>query len=81
MNIISDFYFKWFYRIFMNYNINYCLQKSAIGNNTVGYNILISHDIPVDDYWYWAGAGILILYAVFFHSMVTLSLAYLNRKF
>ncbi|CAI8585681.1 unnamed protein product [Vicia faba] len=54
------------------------MKKSAIGNNTVGYNILISHNIPVDDYWYWASAGILILYAVFFQSMVTLSLAYLN---
>ncbi|WJX58199.1 ABC transporter G member 31 [Trifolium repens] len=54
------------------------MKKSAIGNNTVGYNILNSHNIPIDDYWYWAGAGILILYAVFFNTMVTLALAYLN---
>ncbi|AES98592.2 ABC transporter G family member 31 isoform X1 [Medicago truncatula] len=54
------------------------MKKSAIGNNTVGYNILVSNNLPVDDYWYWAGAGILILYAIFFNSMVTLALAYLN---
>ncbi|GAU43517.1 hypothetical protein TSUD_245450 [Trifolium subterraneum] len=54
------------------------MKKSAIGNSTIGYNILNSHNIPTDDYWYWAGAGILMLYAVFFNTMVTLALAYLN---
>lgn len=64
----------------MDYNAN-CLQKSAIGDNTVGYNILHSHSLPSDGYWYWAGVGILIIYALFFNNMVTLALAYLNRKF
>lgn len=26
------------------------MKKSAIGNNTVGYNILVSNNLPVDDY-------------------------------
>lgn len=71
---------NWLYRIFMNYNVH-CVQKSAIGYSTVGYNVLQSHSLPSDDYWYWAGVGILIVYAIFFNNMVTLALAYLNRKF
>ncbi|XP_007016113.2 PREDICTED: ABC transporter G family member 31 [Theobroma cacao] len=51
---------------------------SAIGNNTVGYNILYSHGLPSDGYWYWLGVGVLLLYAVLFNIIVTLALAYLN---
>lgn len=57
------------------------LQRSAIGNDTVGYNILNSHSLPTGDYWYWLGVGALLLYAFVFNNMVTLALAYLNRKF
>ncbi|GLT73346.1 hypothetical protein SLA2020_452130 [Shorea laevis] len=51
---------------------------SAIGNDTVGYNILNSHSLPTGDYWYWLGVGVLLLYAFVFNNMVTLALAYLN---
>ncbi|XVE79409.1 hypothetical protein DITRI_Ditri14bG0056300 [Diplodiscus trichospermus] len=51
---------------------------SAIGNNTVGYNILKSYGLPSAGYWYWLGVGVLLLYAVLFNIIVTLALAYLN---
>ncbi|XP_061347196.1 ABC transporter G family member 31-like isoform X2 [Gastrolobium bilobum] len=54
------------------------MKKSAIGDNTVGNNILHSQSLPTEDYWYWAGLGILIVYALFFNNMVTVALAYLN---
>jgi hypothetical protein len=57
------------------------VQRSAIGNNTVGYNVLKSHSLPTSDYWYWVGVGVLLLYAFLFNNIVTLALAYLNRKF
>ncbi|KAK0605737.1 hypothetical protein LWI29_030203 [Acer saccharum] len=53
-------------------------EKSAIGNNTVGYNILEGHGLPHNDNWYWIGVGALLLYALLFNSLVTLALAYLN---
>ena len=55
------------------------LQMSALGNSTIGYNVLHSHDLPSGDYWYWLGVGVLLLYAVGFNILVTLALAYLNR--
>ncbi|KAK0603587.1 hypothetical protein LWI29_006502 [Acer saccharum] len=53
-------------------------EKSAIGDNTVGYNILEGHGLPHNDNWYWIGVGALLLYALLFNSLVTLALAYLN---
>ncbi|CAI0540635.1 unnamed protein product [Linum tenue] len=43
------------------------MKKSAIGNETVGYNILHSHSLPVERYWYWLGVGVLLLYAILFN--------------
>ena len=57
------------------------LQRSAIGNDTVGYNILKSHSLPTDDYWYWIGVAVLLAYSVLFNNLVTFALAYLNRMF
>ncbi|XP_028784726.1 ABC transporter G family member 31 [Neltuma alba] len=54
------------------------MQKSLAGDNTVGFNVLQSHSLPTQDYWFWAGVGVLLVYAIFFNSMVTLALAYLN---
>ncbi|OMO90458.1 ABC transporter-like protein [Corchorus olitorius] len=54
------------------------LVVSAIGNNTVGYNVLHSHGLPFEGSWYWGGVGVLVLYAVVFNIIVTLALAYLN---
>ncbi|XP_062171942.1 ABC transporter G family member 31 [Alnus glutinosa] len=54
------------------------MERSALGNNTVGYNILNSHSLPTQDYWYWLGVGALLLYAILFNNMVTLALAFLN---
>ncbi|GAY38373.1 hypothetical protein CUMW_036200 [Citrus unshiu] len=54
------------------------MKKSAIGNNTVGYNVLHSHSLPTDDYWYWLGVGVMLLYAWLFNNIMTLALAYLN---
>lgn len=56
------------------------LQKSAFGNETVGYNILHSHGMPSSDHWYWLGVGVLLIYALVFNGVVTLALAYLHRK-
>ncbi|CAI0540631.1 unnamed protein product [Linum tenue] len=56
------------------------MKKSAIGNETVGYNILHSHSLPVERYWYWLGVGVLLLYAILFNIAVTFALAFLNRK-
>ncbi|KAG5515115.1 hypothetical protein RHGRI_036226 [Rhododendron griersonianum] len=53
-------------------------QTSALGNSTIGYNILKLYGLPSDGYWYWLGVGVLLLYAVFFNIMVTLALAYLK---
>ncbi|CAI0540638.1 unnamed protein product [Linum tenue] len=54
------------------------MKKSAIGNETVGYNILHSHSLPVERYWYWLGVGVLLLYAILFNIAVTFALAFLN---
>lgn len=62
-------------------NINHdILQISATGDNTIGYNVLHAHSLPAGDYWYWLGVGVLLLYALLFNNIVTLALAYLNRK-
>ncbi|TXG74386.1 hypothetical protein EZV62_002965 [Acer yangbiense] len=53
-------------------------EKSAIGDNTVGYNILEGHGLSHNDNWYWIGVGALLLYALLFNNLVTLALAYLN---
>ncbi|KAL5778742.1 hypothetical protein ACOSQ2_009479 [Xanthoceras sorbifolium] len=54
------------------------MENSAIGNNTVGYNVLQAHSLPSDDYWYWIGVIVLLLYSFLFNGLVTLALAYLN---
>ncbi|PQP96196.1 ABC transporter G family member 31 [Prunus yedoensis var. nudiflora] len=54
------------------------MKKSAIGDNTIGHNVLQSHSLPSGDYWYWIGVAVLLLYAVLFNSLVTLALLYLN---
>ncbi|XP_022148375.1 ABC transporter G family member 31 isoform X2 [Momordica charantia] len=53
-------------------------QKSAFGNETIGYNVLHSHSMPAGDYWYWLGVGVLLFYALVFNVMVTLALAKLH---
>ncbi|CAI0399920.1 unnamed protein product [Linum tenue] len=55
-------------------------MKSAIGNDTVGHNILHNYSLPTDDDSYWIGVGVLFLYALFFNIIVTLALAFLHRK-
>ncbi|KAK4780230.1 hypothetical protein SAY87_016336 [Trapa incisa] len=54
------------------------MKKSALGNNSIGENVLQLHDLPKEDYWYWLGAGALIAYAFLFNNLVTLALSYLN---
>ncbi|CAL8998997.1 unnamed protein product [Prunus brigantina] len=54
------------------------MKKSAIGDNTIGHNVLQSHSLPSGDYWYWIGVAVLLLYAVLFNSLVTMALLYLN---
>ena len=55
------------------------LQMSTLGNSIIGYNVLYSHGLPSGEYWYWLGVGVLLLYAVGFNILVTLTLAYLKR--
>ncbi|KAL5806630.1 hypothetical protein ACOSQ4_029363 [Xanthoceras sorbifolium] len=54
------------------------MEKSAIGNKTVGYNVLQAHSLPSGNYWYWIGVVVLLLYSFLFNGLVTLALAYLN---
>ncbi|XP_024981119.1 ABC transporter G family member 31 [Cynara cardunculus var. scolymus] len=54
-------------------------KKKLTGTNTtVGYSVLHYHSLPTDDNWYWLGVGVLLLYALVFNIIVTLTLAYLN---
>ncbi|KAJ1295672.1 hypothetical protein BS78_01G240500 [Paspalum vaginatum] len=50
----------------------------ATGSNTVGANVLISHNLPTQDYWCWIGVCALLAYAVLFNGLFTLALAFLN---
>ncbi|KAA8543738.1 hypothetical protein F0562_022085 [Nyssa sinensis] len=54
------------------------MERSAMGNSTVGHNVLQSHSLPSGNYWYWLGVGVLLLYAVLFNIIVTLALTYLK---
>lgn len=56
-----------------------CFQ--ALGNTTVGQDVLELHAIPTDGRWYWFGIIALLAYVFLFNSIVTLALAYLNRKY
>lgn len=53
-------------------------EKSALGNNSVGTNILTSHGIPTQNYWYWLGIGVLLGYSVLFNVLFTLAMTYLK---
>ncbi|XP_021716119.1 ABC transporter G family member 31-like [Chenopodium quinoa] len=50
----------------------------ALGNTTVGQNVLELHAIPTDGHWYWIGIIALLAYVFLFNNIVTLALAYLN---
>ncbi|KAK9131814.1 hypothetical protein Scep_011342 [Stephania cephalantha] len=54
------------------------MEKSMLGDDTVGHNVLRLHDLPSGGYWYWLGVGALLAYSVLFNSLLTLALAYLN---
>ncbi|XP_047319537.1 ABC transporter G family member 31 isoform X2 [Impatiens glandulifera] len=54
------------------------MKKSTLGTGTVGYNVLQSHGLPIEDDWAWFGVFVLLLYGVLFNIFVTLALAYLN---
>ncbi|RLN39044.1 hypothetical protein C2845_PM01G44950 [Panicum miliaceum] len=41
----------------------------AGSNSTVGANVLTSHNLPTQDYWYWIGVGALLAYAVLFNAL------------
>ncbi|CAI0544499.1 unnamed protein product [Linum tenue] len=49
-------------------------KMSAVGNITVGNNVLHQHSLPPEDYWYWIGLGVLVLFTVFFNLVVTAAL-------
>ncbi|KAL4304239.1 hypothetical protein GQ457_10G008600 [Hibiscus cannabinus] len=53
-------------------------KMSAMGSNTVGYNVLRAHGLPYAEYWYWLGVAVLLLFALLFNLIVTLALIYLN---
>ncbi|XP_061368731.1 ABC transporter G family member 31-like [Gastrolobium bilobum] len=54
------------------------MEHSAFGDTTVGYNILNGFNLPTDDYWYWAGLGVVTAYSLLFNNLVTVALNYLN---
>ncbi|TYJ36537.1 hypothetical protein E1A91_A05G313200v1 [Gossypium mustelinum] len=43
----------------------------AIGNNTIGYNVLHQHGLPSAKYWYWLGVEIEFSQADFDSLLVT----------
>ncbi|GJX49894.1 ABC transporter G family member 31 [Tanacetum coccineum] len=54
-------------------------MKILPGTNTsVGDSVLQFHHLPTDDNWYWLGVGVLLVYALVFNIIVTLTLSYLN---
>ncbi|RHN67618.1 putative iron-chelate-transporting ATPase [Medicago truncatula] len=55
-------------------------EPSALGNDTVGRNILKTYNLPTEDYWYWFSMGMFVLYTLFFNIFTTLALTYLDRK-
>ncbi|XP_060175555.1 ABC transporter G family member 31 [Lycium barbarum] len=54
------------------------MEKTTIGNVTLGNSILQSHSIPTTNDWYWVGVGALLLYILFFNVILALALAILN---
>ncbi|KAI4385958.1 hypothetical protein MLD38_003942 [Melastoma candidum] len=54
------------------------MKRSALGDITVGNNILNLYGLPADDSWYWIGVGVLLLYALLFNFIVTFALTYWN---
>ncbi|XP_062201348.1 ABC transporter G family member 51 isoform X2 [Phragmites australis] len=53
-------------------------KASVSVNNTVGINLLLSHNLPTQNYWYWIGVCVLLAYAVLFNGLFTLALTFLN---
>ncbi|XP_027337469.1 ABC transporter G family member 31-like [Abrus precatorius] len=54
------------------------MKDSAFGQGTVGSNILKLYSLPTNDYWYWIGMGVLIVYSLLFNNLVTVALTYLK---
>ncbi|KAM7256970.1 hypothetical protein ACFE04_012711 [Oxalis oulophora] len=54
------------------------MKKDTIGNGTLGYNILLSHNLSIDENWYYIGVGVLLLYACLFNIIMTVAISYLN---
>ncbi|KAJ4977881.1 hypothetical protein NE237_008661 [Protea cynaroides] len=54
------------------------MEKSVLGNGTVGYEILHSHSLSSSTYSYWLGVGVLLAYSLVFNVAVIFALAYLN---
>ncbi|XP_055832839.1 ABC transporter G family member 31-like isoform X1 [Solanum dulcamara] len=54
------------------------MEKTTIGNVTLGNAVLQSHSLPTTNSWYWLGIGALLLYILFFNTILTLALAILN---
>ncbi|XP_052185165.1 ABC transporter G family member 31 isoform X2 [Diospyros lotus] len=54
------------------------MKRSAFGNTTIGYNVLQSHGLPSDSFWYWLGVGVLLCFSVLFNILATIALTYLK---
>ncbi|GFP80592.1 ABC transporter g family member 31 [Phtheirospermum japonicum] len=54
------------------------MERTTVGNVSLGNQILHLHSLPSSDYWYWLGVGVLLAYAVFFNVTVTVALTFLN---
>ncbi|ESW14206.1 hypothetical protein PHAVU_008G261600 [Phaseolus vulgaris] len=54
------------------------MQQSENGASGVGYNVLVSNNLPTVDYWYWIGVAVVLAYSLFFNNMVTVALTFLN---
>ncbi|KAK7372089.1 hypothetical protein VNO80_05458 [Phaseolus coccineus] len=54
------------------------MKQSENGAGGVGYNVLVSNNLPTVDYWYWIGVAVVLAYSLFFNNMVTVALTFLN---
>ena len=55
-------------------------MQVSMGNSTIGKEVLTSHGLDFDGYFYWISIGALFCFTMFFDLGFVLALTYLKRK-
>ncbi|KAF8083300.1 hypothetical protein N665_0783s0010 [Sinapis alba] len=55
-------------------------QQSSDNSTSLGLAVLHMFDAFTDPNWYWIGVGVILGFTILFNILVTLALAFLNRK-